>query len=101
MSKWIEKRPHTSLEFYQNRPEPKVGVDNKLSNPTIDPLAVIGTEIEGIINMTIEITDPTIEIGPEMITGMITEEIPTGLMKDAINTDRTLEGEIPTGKTIE
>ena len=36
-----------------------------------------------------------------MITDMITEEIPTGLMRDTITTDRKTGGEITIGKTIE
>ena len=101
MSIGIEKRSHTTLEFIKSNPEPNMGVNNKISSPAIDPLAGIETEIEGIIIMTIEITDPTIEIGLEMIKGMITEGIPTGPMKDTITTDRTIEGEITIGKTIE
>ena len=90
------------LEFIKTDPEPKVGVDNFNSSSAIDPLAGIGTEIEGIIIMTIKkITDPTLEMDLEMSTGMITEEIPTGPIKDTITTDRTIEGEITIGKTIE
>ena len=36
-----------------------------------------------------------------MITDVITEEIPTSPMRDAITTDRTIEGEITIDKTIE
>ena len=56
---------------------------------------------EGIIIITIEITDPTIEIDLGIITDVITEEIPTGLMRDAITTDRTTEGEITIDSTTE
>ena len=86
---------------YQNRPRAQSRVDSKISSPKTDHLAGIETEIEGIIIMTIEITDPTIEIGLRMVAGMITGEIPTGPMRDAITTDRTMGGEITIGKTIE
>ena len=87
--------------FIKTDLEAKVGVDNKLFNPTIDHLAGIEAEIEGIIIITIEITDPNIDIDLGMITDVITEEIPTGPMRDAITTDRTMGGEITIGKTIE
>ena len=101
MSRWTEKRPLTSLGFIKTDLEAKAGVDNKIISPTIDHLAGTETEVEGIIIITIEITDPTIEAGLEMITDVITEETPTSPMRDKITTDRTIEGEFTIDKTIE
>ena len=93
MSKWTEKRPHISLGFIKTDLETKIGVDNKFYCLAIDHLAGIETEIEAIIIITIGITGPTIEIGLGIITNVITEVIPTGLMKDAIAIDKITEGE--------
>ena len=90
MSRWTKKRPLISLGFIKTDLEAKVGVDNKIFTPTIDHLAEAETEIEIIIITAVEITDPTVEIGLEMITDVITEEIPTSPMRDIIITDRTI-----------
>ena len=41
------------------------------------------------------------EIGQGTTTDMMTEDIPISLMKDAITTDQTTEGETTIGKTVE
>ena len=82
MLKWTERRPHTGLEFIKTDLDAKVGVANKIFSPTLDHLAGIETEIEGNTIITIEITVPTIEIDPETIKYIITEEIPTSPMND-------------------
>ena len=78
-----------------------VEADSKIFSPAIGPLAEMETEPEGIIIITIEITDPTLEIDPEIITDMTTEEIITGPMRDVITTDRTIGGETAIDKAIE
>ena len=76
MSKWIKRKPHISLEFIKIDQEAIVEVDSKIFSPAISLLADTETELEGII--TIDITDPTLEIDPETITDVTTEEIITG-----------------------
>ena len=100
MSKWIKTRPYTSLWFIKVDLEAKVEVDSKTFSPTIGLSVKIETEIEKIIIITIEIIDPAIEIDPETIIDVTTEEITTGPMKDEITIGRTI-GETATDKTIE
>ena len=83
---------------YQNRPRAQCRGRQQNFQPCNRSFSREKNEIQGIIIMTIEITHPTIEIGLEMITGMITEEIPTGPMKDAITTDKTIDEDITVGK---
>ena len=98
MSKWIKRRPHTSLGFINIDLETKVEVDSKIFSPAMGLSVEIG--IEGIIIITIEIINLTIKIDPETIIDVTTEEITTGPMKDIITIDKTIGGEIATDKTI-
>ena len=90
-----------SLGFIKIDQEAIVEVDSKIFSPTKGLLAETETELEGIIITTIETIDPTIEIDPETITDMTTEEITTSPMRDIITIGRTIEGEIAIDKTIE
>ena len=101
MSKWIKRKPHISLVFIKIDQEAIVEVDSKIFSPPTGPLVETETELEGIIIITIHITDPTLEINPEIIRDMTTEEIITSPMRDVITTDRTIGGEIAIDKTIE
>ena len=83
---------------YQTDQEAIAEVVSKIFNPTIGPLAEIETEPEGIT--IIEIIDPTSEIDPGTVIDMTIEEIVTIAMRDAITTDRTIEGEKTIDKTI-
>ena len=58
-------------------------------------------EIEGIIIITTEIIDRTLETDPETITDMTTEEITTSPMRKVITIDKKIGGEMATDKTIE
>ena len=101
MSKWIKRRPNTSLGFIKIDLEATVEVDCRIFSPTIGLSAEIETEVGEIIIITIEIIDPTIEIDPETIIDVTAEEIATGLMKDKITIDMTIEGETAIDKTME
>ena len=101
MLKWTERRPHISQGFIKTDVEAKVGVDNKIFSYTTDHLVGIEREIEGIIIITIEIIDPTIEIDPETVIDVITEEITTSPIKDIIITDKTIGEGIATERTVE
>ena len=92
-------KSHINLGFIKIDQEAIVEVHSNIFSHAIGPLAETETELEGII--TIEITDPTLEIDPEIITDVTTEEIITGPMRDVITTDRTIGGEIAIDKTIE
>ena len=96
MWNWTEKRPHINLRFTKTDLKAKVRVDHKIFSPTTGPLAGIGTEIEGIIIIIIEITDPTIETDQRTTIEIMIDEITIKLMKDIIT-----EGEKITGKTVE
>ena len=74
MSKWIKRRTNKSLGFIKIDQEAKVEVDSKIFSHTIGLLAETETELEGIIIITIEIIDPTLEIDPETITDMTTRK---------------------------
>ena len=79
--------------------EAKVGIDNKIINPTIDHSVGIGIEIEGIT--TIEtIIGPIIGIDLVTTIGVTIDEITTSLMIDKTITDKTIRDTIA-GKTIE
>ena len=93
--------PHISLGFIKIDQEAIVEVHSKLFSPTIGLLAEAETELEGIIVITIEIMDPTLEIDPETITDVPTEAITTGPMRDIITIGRTIGGETAIDKTIE
>ena len=84
---------------YQNRPRGIVEIDSKIVSSVIGILEETETELEGII--IIEIIGSTLEIDPEIIIDVTTEEITTGPMRDVITTDRTIGGEIAIDKTIE
>ena len=99
--KWIKRRPHTSLGFIKIDLEARVEEDSKNFSPAIGLLAEIETELEGIIIITIEIRDPTLEIDPETITDVTTEEITTGSMRDITTIDKTIGGMIAIDKIIE
>ena len=93
MSGWTRRRPHTSLGFTKVDLEAKIEVDSRIPNPTIGPSAEKEIETEEILIVG-TIIDPIIETGPEIIIDMTTEEMATGLMKDEITIDKTVEGEI-------
>ena len=97
----IDKDTPYKPRFTKTDLEATVGIDNKIFSPATDPLSGIEIGIEKIIIITTDIIDPTIEIGLGTITGMVTEDIPIGLMKDAITTDKTIEGETTIGRTVE
>ena len=101
MSKWIIRRLHISLGFIKIDQEATVEVDSKIFSPSIGLLAEKETELEGIIIITIEIVDPTLEIDPETITDVTTEEITASPMTDIITIGRTIGGEIAIDKAIE
>ena len=102
MDKKETPRPHISLGFIKVDLEAKVEVHSRIFSPTIGLTAEVETEIEEIIIITVgTIIDPTIEIDPETIINMTTEEIATSLMKDEITIDKTIGGDIATDKTIE
>ena len=96
-----KKEAHISLGFIKIDQEAMVEVDSKMFSPTIGLSAETETELEGIIVTTIEIIDPTIEIGLEPFTNVTTEEITTSPMRDIITIGRTIGGEIAIDKTIE
>ena len=86
MSKWIRGRLHTSLGFIKVDLDPKVEVDNRIFSPTIGLSEEKETKAEDIIIITIgTIIGPTIEIDPQTITDVTTEEIATSLIKDENN----------------
>ena len=78
-----------------------VRVDHKIFRLATDPLAGIGTEIEGIIIIVIEITDPVIEIGQGTTIEIMKDNITIKLMKDVMIIEQITEGETITGKTVE
>ena len=99
MSKWIKRKPHISLGLIKIDHKAIVEVDSNIFSPTIGLLAKTEAELEGII--IIEIIHLILEIDPEIITDLTTEEIITSPMRDVITTDRTIGGEIAIDKTIE
>ena len=94
-------KPHISLGFIKIDQEAIVEADSKIFSHTTGPLAETETEPEGIIIITIEITHPTFEIDPEIITDVTTEKIIISPIRDIITIDRTIGGEIAIDKTIE
>ena len=101
MSGWTKRRPHTNLAFINIDLEVRVEVDSKMFSHTIDLSAETETELEGIIIITAEMVDLTLEIDPETIIDKTTEEITTGPKRDMITIDWTIGGEMATDKTIE
>ena len=83
---------------YQSRPRGNSRGRQQNFQPQ-NPLAGIETDLEGII--IIEIIDPTLETDPGTVIDMTTEEIITCPMRDAVTTDRIIEGEITIDKSIE
>ena len=100
MSRWIRRRPHTSLGFIKVDLEAKIEIDSRFSSPAIVPSVEIEIETEEILIVG-TIISPIIEISPETIIDVTTEEIASSLVKDEINIDHTAEGEIAIDRTIE
>ena len=103
ISKWTKRIPHTGLGFIKIDLGAKVEVGSKIFSPSIGLLAEIETEIKGIVIITTEIINPTIEMDPETIIDMTTEEITTSPMiatDKKIEIDKIIEG-MTTDKDIE
>ena len=98
MSRWTKRKLHISPRFIKID-QAITEIDSKIFSPPICPLIEIETDLEGIT--IIEIIDPTSGIDPGMDIAMKRGEIITNPMRDAITTDRTIEGEITIDKTIE
>ena len=100
MSKWTQRRPHTSLGFIKVDLEAKIEVDSRIFSPTIGLSAWIQIETGKIIIVG-TIICPTIETDPETIIDEIIRETTNGLMKDNLTIGKTVGGETATDKTIE
>ena len=86
---------------YQNRPRGQSRGRQQYFQPCNRSLSRGRNRTRGIIIITIEIIDPTLEIDPGTIIDVTIEEITTIPMRDIITIDRTIGGEMATDKTIE
>ena len=101
MSRWTKKRPHISLGFIKTDLEAKVGVDNKIFEPHNRSFSRDRNRNRGNYNYNNRNNRPNYrDRSRDDYRHVITEEIPTGPMRDAITTDRTIGGDITIGKTI-
>ena len=91
--KMDKKETHTSLGFFKVDLEAKVGIDNRLISPTIDPSVWTGIEIGETTTTAETITGPTIGTNLETIIDVTIGEIAISLMKDGLTIDRTIEEE--------
>ena len=99
--KWTEKRPHISLEFTKIDLGARVEVNDNLISLATDSLVGIGIEIEETLVVILEIIDTTIEIDLEIITDLMTEDIPIGLLKGTMIMDQITGIEAITDKIVE